>query len=113
MKRTLLRLARWISPPLLWLKTRMRNRYVRVAALAVIWMLFFDRYDVTTLVGLRQKVTELEKDKAFYQAEIERLKSERDLFETNLQEVERIARENYLMKRADEDLFIIAFVEKD
>jgi cell division protein DivIC len=94
-----------------WALFKLRNRYVRVAVFAAIWMLFFDRYDIRTLVSLRAKVSQLESDKTYYQAAIRQLRTERALFEENLQEVERIAREQYLMKRPDEDVFIITKAE--
>lgn len=90
-----------------WALKKLRNRYIRVAVFAAIWMLFFDRYDIRTLVSLRAKVGQLEADKTYYQASIKKLRTERALLEQNLREVERIAREEYLMKRPDEDVFIV------
>jgi cell division protein DivIC len=94
-----------------WALKKLRNRYIRVAVFAAIWMLFFDRYDIRTLVSLRAKVGQLEADKTYYQATIKKLRTERALLEQNLREVERIAREEYLMKRPDEDVFIFTKAE--
>lgn len=94
-----------------WVAYRLRNRYFRVAVLSGVWMLFFDRYDVSTLLALKAKVADLSADKAYYETEIVRLRRERAQLDNNLREVERIAREAYLMKRPDEEIYILEYTD--
>ena len=94
------------------LRGLLRNRYVVVGVLAVVWMLLFDRYDVGVHWRLQRKINQLESDRSFYQQEIVRLKAERRLLQTSRAEAERLAREQYLMKRADEDLYLVVPVEQ-
>ncbi len=94
------------------LQRLLRNRYVVVGVLAVVWMLLFDRYDVGVHWRLQRKINQLESDRTFYQSEIIRLKAERRLLQTSRAEAERLAREQYLMKRTDEDLYIVVPVDR-
>ena len=94
------------------LRALLRNRYVVVGALALAWMLLFDRYDLSVHWRLDRKISQLQADRRFYRAEIARLSDERRLLMTSPAEAERLARERYLMKRPDEDLYVIVPGEK-
>jgi len=83
------------------------NRYVLVTVVVGVWMVFFDRYDFFTIMGLRAQTQTLYQDRAFYHAEIARLREQRDMLEYNADEIERIAREKYYMKKPNEDLYLI------
>lgn len=74
-------------------------------------MLFFDNNNFISQYSSRQKLSRLEADKEYYQKEIaENSESLEDLI-TNKQTLEKFAREKYLMKKKDEDIFIL--VEED
>lgn len=91
-----------------WLK----NKYVIVSILFFTWLLFFDRNDLITQFKLKSQERNLEKEKAYYQAEIEKLEeNSKDLF-TNPKKLETFAREEYLMKKDNEDVFVIVEEEK-
>ena len=86
----------------------LRNRYFLVLALFFAWMIFLDRHDVITQWHLQRTVDKLEADKTFYTEKIEEAEQERLDLDVN---DEKFAREQYYMKKADEDVFII--VEKE
>jgi hypothetical protein len=44
---------------------------------------------------------------AYYQTELEKVNEERLIFKENREEIERFAREQYLMKKENEDLFLV------
>lgn len=90
-----------------------RNRYLLVLLIAVVWMALFDRYNLPSMLRLQAQVSELEEDRNYYQHEIERLKQERTRLQTDLQELERIAREEYLMHRANEDVYVVQPAKDD
>jgi cell division protein FtsB len=70
-------------------------------------MLFFDRNDVFTQMQRRSELNELKQSKAYFEKQIaENRKFSKDL-QFNAQAIEKYAREKYLMKRDNEDLFII------
>ena len=53
---------------------------------------------------------ELEDEKVYYQIEIEKTKSDLEELTSDMNSLERFAREKYLMKRDNEEVFVI--VEK-
>jgi cell division protein DivIC len=84
-----------------------RNFYVVVGGIAAIWILFFDRYNVVDRLGTEIRLQELRADLAYYKAERDDIEETRDMMESDMGEIERFARERYMMKRENEDLFLI------
>lgn len=87
---------------------RFRNRYVLSTSVAVLYILVLHNTDIYTLYKRKQRVAELE-------AEIERKQHEIVVMKENianlqdLRSLERYARENYLFKKQDEDVFVFSF----
>lgn len=78
----------------------------------VVWMLFFDRNDLFTQLQRRSELNELKQSKAYFEKQIaENRKFSKDL-QFNASAIEKYAREKYLMKRDNEDLFIIQPLKK-
>ncbi len=84
-----------------------KNKYLIVSAFMIVWMMFFDRYNLFFQVKLSQRIESLQADKAFYHKEINKIKKERVLLVSNPEALETYAREEYWMKKDDEDLYII------
>ena len=63
--------------------------------------------DMFSQLDLKQKLRELESEKAYYVKEIGQNK--KDLYElrTNPDNLEKFVREKYLMKKDNEDIFVI------
>jgi|GEM_PF-136654 len=87
-----------------------RNKYLLASVAFVIWMLFFDRNDVSTQYGYQREKSNLEREKAYYEEEIASIKQSIKNVQNNPSEIQRIAREKYQMKRDQEDVYVI--VEK-
>jgi cell division protein FtsB len=87
-----------------WLK----NKYLLCGAGFVVWMLFFDPRDLFSQLQHTRELNELKASKAFYQKEIAKESSELEQLKTNPAMLEKYAREKYLMKRENEDLYIIS-----
>lgn len=83
------------------------NRYLISAVVAFVWMLFFDRYDFLSQMKMVSEINLLEQDLAYYENELENVNEERLIFKENREEIERFAREHYLMKKENEDLFLV------
>lgn len=77
----------------------------------VIWMCFFDRYDVATQIGYQQERNKLEKERDFYSSEIDNIEKSIKDAQYNPNEIQRIAREKYKMKKSNEDVYVISEVE--
>ena len=82
------------------------NKYTLTIVIAAVWMLFFDSYNVISQHKMQQTVDQLEEDKAYYAREIVKLQAQAERLKTDPHELERIAREKYLMQREDEDIFV-------
>lgn len=89
-----------------------RNKYFLATVSFVVWMLFFDHNDFFTQLERRSELKELKQSKQYYEKQIaENRKFSNDL-QFNASAIEKYAREKYMMKRDNEDLFIIQPLEK-
>ena len=86
-----------------WLK----NKYLLCGSGFVVWMLFFDPRDIYSQLQHTRELKELKVSKSFYQKEIAKESSELEQLKSNPAILEKYAREKYLMKRENEDLFIV------
>lgn len=86
-----------------WLK----NKYFIAIAVFVAIMLFFDKNDVFTQSARNKQLRELQESKQYYTDRIASERKELEQLKSNPGTVEKYAREKYLMKRDNEDLFII------
>lgn len=85
----------------------LKNMYVLIAIVFVIWMLFFDSNNLISQVKMRNELHNLEAKKQYYLDEIDKEnRSLNDLIYNDLK-LEKFARENYLMKKEGEDIFVI------
>jgi cell division protein FtsB len=87
----------------LWLRSKF---FIAFAAFTV-WMLFFDEKDVFTMRHHRQELYNLQQSKKYYTDQINRERIELENLKNNPAILEKYARENYYMKRDNEDLFLI------
>lgn len=71
------------------------------------WLAFFDKNNLIHQWRMRKQLIELRRDKNYYQEEIERDSTAIRELKENPEALERYARENYLMKKEGEDIFII------
>lgn len=85
----------------------LRNKYFLATIAFVIWMLFFDRNDLMSQYDYRTQVNKLQAEKEFYTRETEKAKNDLDELSTNNEKLEKFAREKYLMKKENEDVFVI------
>jgi cell division protein FtsB len=85
-----------------------KSKYVLTAAGFVVWVLFFDSRDlITSHFREKGELNRLEKSKKYYEQEITTTKQELEQLKTNPTLLEKYARERYLMKRDNEDLFLV------
>ncbi|MBT7458163.1 MAG: septum formation initiator family protein [Flavobacteriaceae bacterium] len=84
------------------------NIYVLVSLFFIFWMLFFDTNSLRIFWSLNKKIDDLEGQKK----ELLRQINDDKLFIQKLSdslELEKFGRENYFLKKEDEDIFIIEF----
>lgn len=83
------------------------NKYFLATSLFVVWMLFFDRNDVFTQLERKSELQEIEESKTYFSEKIAEGKKFSSDMRSNVDAVEKFVREKYLMKRENEDLFLI------
>lgn len=90
-----------------------KNKYFLVTLAFLIWMLFFDRNDLMSQYEYQTQLHKLQEEKEFYQKETEAVRKDLKELTTDMKQLEKFAREKYLMKKDDEDVFIIIKEEKE
>jgi cell division protein FtsB len=85
----------------------LKNKYVLTSTALLAWLMFFDGNDFFTQYSYRQKLKELEKEKEYYTVEIEKNRQELQSLISSKKNLEKFAREKYLMKKDDEEIFVI------
>ena len=87
-----------------------KNRYIIAILAFLLWMTIFDEISFVSIYKTRQKLQALEKDKKYYTTEIANNKENLNELMSSMDNLEKFAREKYLMKRDNEDIFV--FVEE-
>ena len=72
-------------------------------------MMFFDRNDIPLQIRRIRELNNLEQSEKNMSLRISNTQKELDLLKTNPETLEKYAREKYLMKRDNEDLYIVTF----
>ncbi len=86
----------------------LKNKFSLTLILFFVWIVFFDSNNlIDRTINLRQ-VHQLERDKIYYESKIAEDRIKLDELESNPENLEKFAREQYLMKKENEDIFIVA-----
>ena len=85
----------------------LKNKYVIAIIAFVVWIMFFDRNNFINRVRLVNTLNELNDQKEFYQHEIRKDSAELHRLKTDTSSLEKFAREKYLMKKQNEDIYLI------
>ncbi|KOH44772.1 FtsB family cell division protein [Sunxiuqinia dokdonensis] len=88
--------------------SRLRTKYGIVLALFVLWVGFFDEENsLLQHLQNRQKLSQLTEQEAYLRSKIISDKRKIQELQTNLTNLEKFAREEFLMKKENEDVFLI------
>ncbi len=85
----------------------LKNKYFIATVLFLTWIVFFDENSFVSRADNNRRLNELTRQKEYYQ---ERIESDREKLEdlnAGKNELEKFAREHYLMSKPDEDIFIV------
>ena len=86
----------------------LKNSYVIIIFIFVIWMIFFDSNSILVHNELNNDINDLNNQKEYYKNEIERDNIELNQIKTD-SGLEKYAREKLFMKRENEEIFIIEY----
>ena len=86
---------------------RLKDKYIIITLAFLIWISFFDSHNLISQFRLSGTLQDVKDEKQFYLDEIKRDSTETMELTTDKENLEKFAREKYLMKKDDEDIFLI------
>lgn len=89
-----------------------KNKFFLATVAFVIWMMFFDRNDLFSQYEYRQQLGKLKQEQQFYKTETDKVNKDLDELTSDKAKLEKFAREKYLMKKDNEDIFVIVHEKK-
>ncbi len=90
-----------------WIVVRLKNKFFITGLIFILWMLVFDNSNWLSMLNTRRKINRMEDEKEYYQKKITDDKRKIRELRTNGENLEKFAREQYLMKKTNEEIFII------
>lgn len=87
------------------------TRYTKVQLLIILVIIFFAFFisdsNIFARFGYDAKIMELNSQIDYYREKTEQDKEKLKLLESDKDQIEKFARENYLLKKDDEDVFVV------
>ncbi len=93
--------------PSIQYKKWLRNKYFIATVVFILLLLFGDRNNLFNQYEYRKQFGKAKNENEYYKKEILRIQKEHDQVFGTEKSLEKFAREKYLMKRDDEDVFLI------
>lgn len=85
----------------------LRNRYGAALLAMALWICLFADYDLYTMLKLRHQLGQMKQERDRYSAQIASTREQLHEINSNQALLEKFAREQYLMKRDNEDIFVL------
>jgi len=85
------------------------NKYLITGTAFVLWMMFFDTNDFPLQIRRLRDLNKIEHNEKNMALQISNTQKELDILKTNPETLEKYAREKYMMKKDNEDLYIVTF----
>ncbi|MBD1383848.1 septum formation initiator family protein [Mucilaginibacter rigui] len=89
-----------------------KNKFFLVTVAFVVWMIFFDKNDLFSQYEYHQQLDKLKQEQIFYKTETEKVNKDLGELTSDKTKLEKFAREKYLMKKDNEDVFVIVHEKK-
>ena len=89
----------------------LKNKFILTLIIFFLWMLFFDPNNLIERFSNIHKINQLQRDKQYYLERIEKDRQRMKELMTDEENLEKFAREQYLMKKENEDIYVI--IEED
>ncbi|RST26852.1 FtsB family cell division protein [Chryseobacterium lacus] len=96
-----------VSPTVRWLRKYVINKYGITIVAFLVWMTLFDQTSFLVINGMNQEISKYEEQLDYYKTEYQKNDSYYKKLMNNKDEKEKFARENYFMKKHDEEIFIL------
>ena len=85
----------------------LKNKYVITILVFGIWMLFFDQNNLVDRMRMSAEIRQMEADREYYIDQIEKDSTRLHELTTDKDNLEKYAREQFLMKKKNEDVFVV------
>jgi len=85
----------------------LKKKYLLASVLFIVWVSLFDGNNLIDRASALRTLHQLEKDKKYYTEKIISDTKKLEELKTNNDNLEKFAREQYLMKKENEDIFVI------
>ena len=85
----------------------LKNKYVLTISVFAIWILFFDQNNLVDRMRMSSEIRQLEDDREYYIDQIEKDSTRFHELTTDKDNLEKYAREQFLMKKKNEDVFVV------
>jgi cell division protein DivIC len=85
----------------------LRNKYILTIVIFIIWIMLFDSNNLIARYKEMRELHKLKIDREYYVNRIETDRKKLHELKTDNNNLEKFAREQYRMKKPDEDLYII------
>lgn len=95
------------SKALKFFKTYIFNKYFATIVAFLVWMVFFDSTSFLVINELNDEINRYEQQLEYYKSEYEKNDQFYKKLMNNKEEKEKFARENYFMKKPNEEIFIL------
>lgn len=96
-----------------YIKKIIGNKYLLTGVAFGVWMLFFDRNDISLQISRMNELHNLHQSEQKMTEKISETETELKSLKSSTETLEKYAREKYLMKKPNEDLFILETVKGD
>ena len=91
----------------------LRNKYIITFIVFLVWIFFIDTFDIITQIKMNKEFKQLKEQQEFYKSEVKKDSTIIYNLNNNPEEQERFARERFLMKKDNEDLYIVREKKKN
>lgn len=85
----------------------LRNKYSLVIILFLVYITFFDAHDLISQMKIKWDLHEIKNEIEYLEEDTRASKAQIEELTTNRESLEKFAREQYRMKRENEEIFVI------
>jgi cell division protein FtsB len=85
----------------------LKNKYFIASLVFIVWIVFFDDNNLLERSQLINELQQLRDDKVYYTHQIKEDSKRLEELKTNKDNLEKFAREQYFMKKPDEEVYVI------
>lgn len=87
----------------------LKSKYAIAALVMLLWISFFNNNDLISQFSSRLKLQDLKQEQQYYREQIKETNEAILDLTTNMESLEKFAREHHHMKKENEDLYLVIY----